>query len=111
MKYSPSITYHYIYEKKEYTSSQYDFYREGCSKREKHEKILQEFPEGKNITCYVNPSKPTEAVLNNNFRLRPILIFSFLAILFLVIGSIGMHHLISSGRGPFDPPSKYSYFP
>ena len=109
--YTPSITYKYIYEKKEYTSNQYDFYGESCSKREKYEKILQKLPKDKKIICYVNPHKSADAVLNSDLKFRPIIPIVVIAIIFLLIGSVGMYHLISSGRGPFDPPAKYFNLP
>ncbi len=69
--YPPTITYKYRYENQHYTSTNYNFdsgHSSGLGA------VIEQYPQGKYIKCYVNPKKPTAAVmirgLGNMFWLR-----------------------------------------
>ena len=63
--YRVNIVFNYVWEGKLRTSGTYSmFSRRYSSGRSDKERVLKNFPAGKNTTCYVNPEDPDEAVLS-----------------------------------------------
>lgn len=62
--YIPEIRYNYQYNKKSYSSLRHNFFKkEYRNPREAQELVRQHYP-GKKITCFVDPDKPSEAVIS-----------------------------------------------
>ena len=67
-QYTIDILYHYQYYRKGYTGRNYSVFQPAAKSRKSLEKIAKKYPEGSESVCYVNPSKPEEAVLSRDIR-------------------------------------------
>ncbi len=61
--YEPLVTYRYTYDGKEYESSRLAFASLMQPERSGARKIVDGYPKGKKITCYVDPEEPDQAVV------------------------------------------------
>ena len=64
--YSPSITYRYTVNGKEFTSSSYAFVSSSSSRPDFAEKVVSSYPSGKQVVVFYNPENPYKAVLTRN---------------------------------------------
>jgi Protein of unknown function (DUF3592) len=91
--YKAVVTFNYLYEGREFTSSRWDFTDFSSSGYEGKAEVVARYPAGSRAVAYVNPSNPSEAVLVRNFSLRYLLglfgLMFFLPGLFLVIWGVG----------------------
>lgn len=96
--YSLEIAYRYVVEGREYESSRYSLL-EGFSSsgRGTKDRIVQKYPSGRIVTCYVNPLAPGEAVLNRGFTAEMLL--GLVPLLFVALGLMGMG-LVPASLGP-----------
>ena len=67
-QYTIDVLYHYQYYRKEYTGRKFSVSQPALKSRESIEKLAKKYPEGSMSICYVNPSKPEEAVLSRDIR-------------------------------------------
>src|SRR4051794_27614107 len=77
--------------------SRYDFMGGSSSGREGKQRIVDRYPPGARVTCWVDPDDPDEAVLSRG--LSPIYLIGLLPLLFLGIGLGGLVWTLRSGRG------------
>jgi len=61
--YEPLVTYRYTFEGKTHESSRLAFASLMQPERSGARKIVDEYPKGKKITCYVDPESPDQAVV------------------------------------------------
>ena len=66
--YSFDIEYQYTYEGKTYSSDKYSFILEAKGSRKSKVTIVNEYKKAEQPVCYVNPKKPSEAVLKRGFH-------------------------------------------
>jgi hypothetical protein len=80
------IVYAYEYAGNEYQSDRYDVNElvDHTRTDQQHQAVLDRFTPGNQATCYVKPSDPAQAVLNRKFR--PIILPSFILLVFMTIG-------------------------
>ena len=62
--YSPHIVYSYSFGGREFRSDQYDFWDMSSSGYDGKQEIVNGYPPGSDVTCYVNPLDPTDSVLS-----------------------------------------------
>ncbi|RMG44575.1 MAG: DUF3592 domain-containing protein [Candidatus Dadabacteria bacterium] len=92
--YEADIFYKYKVNGREYFSNDIDFFIRGSSSGYSGKaKFIRKYPRGKKITVYVNPSDPTEAVINRGLNLKFLL--GLFPAVFLLIGYIGMRAISS----------------
>jgi hypothetical protein len=85
--YSVDILYEYEVSGVKYRSSRYDFMSGSSSGYKGKAEIVRRYPEGKTVTCYVNPGNPTEAVLNRDFGWW--ILFGLIPGVFILVGFFG----------------------
>ncbi|WP_241175232.1 DUF3592 domain-containing protein [Natronolimnobius sp. AArcel1] len=73
--YYPDVEFEYEYEGETYISSNIDAAssRAGDSSRSAAQSVLDEYPEGEEVTVYLDPSEPDEAFLENDRSYAPLL--------------------------------------
>ena len=85
-QYRLKLKYQYQWQGKKYTSDQYDYFMENSSNLRYYRSIVRKNPPGKTVVCYVNPSKPGQAVLNREFSLSALIPMLFVN-LFPIVGA------------------------
>ncbi len=65
--YSTQIFYRYTYQDKNYKSDRTTLLKGSSSGRKSKEEMVKNHPRGKQITVWVNPQKPSEAILDRSF--------------------------------------------
>jgi hypothetical protein len=91
--YKVAVTFNYLYEGRELTSSRYDFTSFYSSGYDGKAEVVARYPAGSRSVAYVNPSNPSEAVLARSFSARYLVglfgLLFFLPGLFLLIWIVG----------------------
>jgi hypothetical protein len=91
--YKFAVTFNYLYEGRELTSSRYDFTDFYSSGYDGKAKMVARYPAGSRTVAYVNPSNPSEAVLARSFSLSYLVglfgLLFFLPGLFILIWGVG----------------------
>jgi hypothetical protein len=80
-----------------HVGSRYDFMGGSSSGREGKQRIVDQYPPGSRVTCWVDPNDPDEAVLSRG--LSPIYLLGLLPLLFLGIGFGGLVWTLRPSRG------------
>lgn len=80
-----------------HVGSRYDFMGGSSSGREGKQRIVDRYPPGARVTCWVDPGDPNEAVLSRD--LSPAYLIGLLPLLFLAIGLGGLVFTLRPGRG------------
>lgn len=83
--YSPDIFYRYQFGGETFHSNRYSFAIGSSSGRSAKQRIVRQFPAGKQTSCYVNPAKPWHAVLNRD---RSIGFLWIIGVVFATVGAI-----------------------
>ena len=96
--YKVAVTFNYVYEGRELTSSRYDFTDFYSSGYEGKAQVVARYPAGSRTVAYVNPSDPSMAVLVRNFSLRYLL--GLFGLLFFLPGLFVLVWAINSRRQP-----------
>ena len=105
--YKVIINFKYIYKDKEYEGGQYNFDDSSSSGYAGKEEIISNFPVGFSTKCYLNPQKPSSAVLNKDFYAS--LWFAILPLIFICIGFGGIYFTFKSKKKPgLTEPSGYN---
>lgn len=109
--YNVDILYSYNVDGREYRSNRYDFMSGSSSGYSSKAIIVAQYRPGTTTKCYVNPSEPTDAVLDRSFQ--PVMLAGLIPTVFLFIGVGGLIWVfVGGGRGPKlvgqdgDPPWK-----
>ncbi|HEY3571563.1 MAG TPA: DUF3592 domain-containing protein [Thermoanaerobaculia bacterium] len=80
-----------------HVGSRYDFMGGSSSGREGKQRIVDGYPPGARVTCWVDPNDPNEAVLSRGLSL--IYLIGLLPLVFLGIGLGGLIWTLRPGRG------------
>jgi hypothetical protein len=64
--YSADLFYRYEFQGREYRSNNYGLMSGSSSGRDAKQEIVDSFPPGSTLTCYVHPQKPWQAIVNRN---------------------------------------------
>ena len=64
--YSVDVFYRYQFQGREYRSNTYGLMSGSSSGRDSKQSIVDSLPAGSSLTCYVNPQKPWQAIVNRN---------------------------------------------
>jgi len=88
--YSVDILYAYEFNGREFKSSAYGFMGGSSSGQDGKREIVRAHPPGRKTICYVNPSDPTDAVLQRGFT--PMMLLGLIPLVFLFAGAAGMRH-------------------
>ena len=83
----------------EYRANRYSFMGGSSSGYAGKQAIVSRYPPGAQVICYVDPTDPTQAVLERGFT--PIMLLGLLPLLFIAAGLFG---LVSFGARPADYP-------
>lgn len=92
--YSVDIVYRYTYQDRTYTANRYHFFTGSSSGYKGKAQVVRRLPSGSRATCFVNPSDPTEAVLERGAT--SMLWFGLIPLVFALVGFFG---LLSTIRG------------
>jgi Protein of unknown function (DUF3592) len=84
--YSPDIEFEYVHEDQLYKSDQWSTGFLQSSIRSASQSIVDKYPVGSNHTCFINPGRPSQAVLERKFQLTNL--FGCLPLLFTVVGGV-----------------------
>jgi hypothetical protein len=88
--YSVNILYAYSIDGREYRSNRYGFMNASSSGYRGKKEIVRRYPAGTRFTAYVNPSDPTEAVIERGFTKDMFLLLVPAA--FMGVGGIGIYY-------------------
>jgi len=100
--YSIEITYEYEFEGRKYKSEKYDFMGGSSSGRKRKARVVEGYKNAKNPVCFVNPAKPSEAVLKRGFHLG--LLVALFPLPFMAVGLGGAIWAIKkAGKGKLKP--------
>lgn len=99
--YSVDILYEYEFDGKTYKSNRYDFIGGSSSGHSGKARVVSSYKAAKNPVCYVNPKKPSEAMLKRGFHLA--LLFALFPLLFLASGVGGLIYIIRGKKGRLRP--------
>lgn len=92
--YSADILYRYEFDGRTYQSNEYDLFSTSSSNRRSHQKIVDDHPEGKTITVFVDPQNPSQSLVNR--ELGSGLFLAAVPLVFIMIGLVGMGFAIRS---------------
>jgi hypothetical protein len=92
--YSVRIVYNYDFDGRHYESDRYKFMIGSSSGRSGKQAVVDRYPPGSKSVCYVNPSDPTQAVINRDFTAD--MLFGLLPLIFLAIGLGGLVYTVRS---------------
>lgn len=77
-------------------SNRYDFMIGSSSGRDRKQAIVDRYPPGAEVPCWVDPADPAEAVLSRG--LSPVYLIGLLPLLFFAVGAAGLVWTVRSGR-------------
>jgi hypothetical protein len=86
--YSVDILYRYEFGGRGYRANRYDFIGGSSSGRSGKEAIIRRYPPGGSAVCYVDPGRPSQAVLNRNFT--GMMWLGLIPLVFVAVGAGGM---------------------
>jgi hypothetical protein len=86
--YSVAIVYRYEVGGRAFTSDRYKFFGGSSSGRTGKEAIVDQYPRGSTAVCYVNPTDPTDAVIQRGFSWE--MAFGLIPFVFALIGVGGV---------------------
>jgi hypothetical protein len=86
--YRVEVVYHYECEGNTYTSNRYQFASGSSAGRDRKQKVVAQYPPGRQTVCFVNPSHPTEAVIHRGLNVE--MLFGLFGLPFAIIGALGI---------------------
>ncbi len=92
--YRIDIVYEYEFNGGKYTSKRYDFIGGSSSGYQRKSRVVESYRKAEKPVCYVNPEKPSEAVLKRGFHLG--LLLALVPLLFLTVGVGGIIGVLKS---------------
>lgn len=99
--YSVDITYEYQFDGKSLICSRYDFMGGSSSGYQGKKAVVDRYLKADNPICYVNPKKPSEAVLVREFTAKNL--FGLLPLIFVVAGAFVAVHALGRRPRPGQP--------
>jgi hypothetical protein len=97
--YRAEIYYAYTIGNTHYTNSRYQFDTGGSDGKEDKQRMVDQYPPGRQTVCYVNPTNPSQAVLNRKPHSE--MFYGLVGLVFAIFGLVG---LVSSFRLKSLPP-------
>ena len=94
--YRPEVFFSYQYEGIKHRSNTYRIDKSSSGGEASKRKIVESYPRGKRVTCYVNPEKPYQAIIEQKIGLR--WLWLLFPLPFIIVGVGG---LIMTLRGKF----------
>lgn len=107
--YSVDVLYAYEVDGREFRSNRYGFVGGSSSGYQRKAAIVRQYPAGKRTVCYVNPSDPTEAVLDRGFTAE--MWFGLIPLVFVLVGGGGIFYSLRGGRSRPNDASPYEPMP
>ena len=89
--YRIEVVYHYTFHGRVYHSSRYQFTSGSNSGRDRKQRIVDQYPPGRQTVCYVNPSAPGEAVLYRGLNVE--MAFGCFGLIFAFVGGLGFFYI------------------
>ena len=86
--YSIQMVFRYEFQGKRYESHTYDFSLGSSSGYRSKARVVAQYPPGKRTTCYVNPRKPSQAVIDRGVPVMAWLVF--VPVAFIAVGLGGL---------------------
>jgi len=86
--YGVNILYSYEFHGREFKANRYDFMGGSSSGYSGKQAIVARHTPGTKTVCYVNPSEPTDAVLERGFT--PGMWFGLIPLVFVLVGALGL---------------------
>jgi len=102
-RYALDITYRYAYRGKTYTSDSYQQDYRGSDRYSEVAVLASAYQKGTQATCYVNPSNPTEAILERKTSWLFALPFMLIPLLFVAFGVGGIYLIWRGKKKPVRP--------
>lgn len=90
--YSVDVFYEYTFNGQTYKSSRYKFMPGSSSGYDAKAQVVSRYPKGSSATCYVNPRRPSQAVLERGFT--PDLWLGLIPLAFALGGFVGLVALL-----------------
>ncbi len=87
--YKINIQYRYEYQNNAYSGNNYNFISFSSSGYSGKKKIIDNYPVGKQFFCYVDPTHPSQSVINRSFDWY--LLLTLLPLLFAIVGILGIY--------------------
>ncbi|MEP6668289.1 MAG: DUF3592 domain-containing protein [Chthoniobacter sp.] len=87
--YNIEVVYHYRCEAGTFTSKRYQFATGSTSGKDRKQRVVDQYPPGRQTVCYVNPSNPAEAVIHRGLNVE--MLFGFIALPFALVGGVGLY--------------------
>jgi hypothetical protein len=94
--YSVDVLYAYRVNGREYKANRYDLMGGSSSGYDGKRAIIRRYPPGARVICYVDPTDPTQAVLQRGFT--PIMLIGLLPLLFIGAGVFGLRSMLRKSR-------------
>lgn len=95
--YSPVVTYRYDFDGTSHVSDRYAAYAKQFEDYGEAMRALRRYVVGGPVTCYVNPTRPSEAVLQPGRS--PMIWFALLPLLFVAVGVTGLYFTLRRRDG------------
>jgi hypothetical protein len=86
--YRVSILFHYRYHDTNYTSSHYQFSSGSSSGQAGKQRIVDQYPPGRETVCFVNPADPAEAVLDRGYFGE--MAYGLIGLVLALVGAVGL---------------------
>ena len=103
--YSIEISYQYPFNGSVYQSNRFGFFGGSSSGYDEKAAVVARYAQGSRATCYVNPAKPSQAVLEPHSTAP--MIFIFLPIAFVAVGGLmTLAFVYAAVRGERPPPGQ-----
>lgn len=99
--YSVDLFYHYQFQGREYRSNGYNLMSNSSSGHDSKQEIVDSHPADSPLTCYVNPQKPWQAIINRDLGASAL--FALFPLPFLGIGFGGMIWALKKKRAEKSP--------
>lgn len=93
--YRVDIFYSYVFNDREYKSSQYQFSRVSSSGYQSKADVVRQYPAGREALCYVDPDEPSRAVIDRGWTAD--LWFMLIPGVFVLVGAGGVYNTLFGG--------------
>ncbi|MDR3403815.1 MAG: DUF3592 domain-containing protein [Chthoniobacter sp.] len=88
--YRIDIFYHYTVNGIRYGTNRYQFASGASSGQADKQRVVDQYPPGRETVCYVNPDSPSQAVLSRS--LNGEMLYGLIGVVFLIIGAVGLFY-------------------
>lgn len=96
LRYYPDVLYSYTVAGQNYDGYRYSFFKLDFQNTYDPQSLLNTYPTSATATCYVNPARADEAVLDRNFQ--PHALSQLMSLVFVLVGLGGMFWVLKARR-------------